>query len=523
MNLLIVDDEISAIQAVLKGVDWDDLDFLNLYTASNKQEAIDIISNKQVDIMLSDIEMPMGSGLELLEWVNLNASGIRCIFITCHADFNFAQKAVKLGSLDYILKPLDFEILGQVLKKAAKLVWEEKLLKEHSTSWLHNKETLLKQFWMDFFVGEIAPSEYSVKYYLNQKHLEIALDNNFLPILVSIKKWDETINKEDYKLFLYALRNIVQEIFVLPYTGIEVIPFIDNTLLIMLSRDAQMTFELSEIATKDCNSVINAALKYLKLTICCYIGEPDKIYEIPNQLEELHTMDFNNVAFLQNILFYSQYTDSAVTYKNDIFIHLADLLEGGGFDDAAKEIHHFFDSIDYVNQINREFLGNFHRDFYYLLFAFARKHSLSLDELFTDEESDKLSKNSITSLHGLLLWVDYALNKLRDSDTGGNPVEKTKQYIIDHLSSELTMGELAKNVHLNADYLTRIFKKQMGYSINRYIIECRMKSAIWMLQNTSLSIGDVAAQVGYYNYSSFNRIFSKVMNMSPSEYKNSLK
>ena len=520
MNLLIVDDEISAIQAVLKGVNWDALDLFDIYTASNKEEAIDIISKKHVDILLSDIEMPMGTGLELLEWVNKNASGIRCIFITCHADFNFAQKAVKLGSLDYILKPLDFEALGQVLKKAIRLVREDKLQKEHSTSWLQNKETLLKQFWMDFFVGEIAPNEYSVKYYINQKHLDIALDNNFLPILVSIKKWDEIINKEDYKLFLYALRNIVQEIFVLPDTRIEVIPFIDNTLLIMLSRKAHMTFELSEIATKDCSSIIQAALKYLKLTICCYIGEPDRIYEIPNQLEELHTMDFNNVALLHNILFYSQYRDNAVEYKNDIFVNLAELLEHKDFDKAAKEIHRFFGNMDYTNKVNREFLNNFYRDFYYLLFAFARKNSLSLDELFANEEA---GKTDIASLNILLQSEHYPFHNLRDLDAGGNPEEKTKRYIMDHLSEELAMGELAKNVHLNADYLTRIFKKQMGYSINRYIIESRMKAAIWMLQNTSLSIGDVAAQVGYYNYSSFNRVFSKVMNMSPSEYKNSLK
>jgi two-component system response regulator YesN len=198
-------------------------------------------------------------------------------------------------------------------------------------------------------------------------------------------------------------------------------------------------------------------------------------------------------------------------------------LERNGFDEVIKEIHGYFINIDYTNKINREFLDNFHRDFYYLLFGFARKRNVSLDELFANDESTNLSKIGIGSLNGLLQWVDYALIKLRDFDAGVDPVEKTKRYIIDHISDELSMGELAKNVHLNADYLTRIFKKQMGYSINRYIIESRMKAAIWMLENTSLSIGDVAAQVGYYNYSSFNRIFSKVMNMSPSEYKNSIK
>lgn len=523
MVLLIVDDEISAIQAVQKEIKWDNMDFSEIYTASNKQEAIQYINKLHIDILLCDIEMPMGSGLELLEWVNQNAPGIRCIFMTCHADFRFAQKAMQLGSLDYILKPLDFEMLEQVLKKAIGVVRKEKFLKENSKSWIQNKETLLKQFWMDFFVGEIAPNEASVRFYLNQKHLEIPVDFFFLPIFISVKKWHESIQKEDYRLFQYALRNIMQEIFVLPDTSMEVIPFIDNTLLIMLCRAPGQMDEIIDTAANYCISVINASLKYLNLVICCYIGKPDIIYEIPNQLEVLQTMDFNNVIFAQNILHYSQYADKNMEYNNNIFIKLELLFEGNDFDIVDKEIHRFFNNIENINKINRDFLNSFYRDFYFLLLDYARKHNLFLDKLFADEASSNISRIGTTSLEGLLMWVDYAINKLRYVDTEGDPVEKTKRYIDDHLSEELAMAELAKNVYLNADYLTRIFKKQMGISINRYIIERRMLHAIWLLENTSLSIGDVAAKVGYYNYSSFNRIFSKVMNMSPSEYKNSIK
>lgn len=85
------------------------------------------------------------------------------------------------------------------------------------------------------------------------------------------------------------------------------------------------------------------------------------------------------------------------------------------------------------------------------------------------------------------------------------------------------MEGIAQNVHLNPDYLTRIFKKEVGVSISRYIIYRKMDIAKRLLLETDESIGEIALKVGYYNYSSFNRIFTKFVNMSPQQFKNSHK
>ncbi|MNC32217.1 Melibiose operon regulatory protein [compost metagenome] len=81
------------------------------------------------------------------------------------------------------------------------------------------------------------------------------------------------------------------------------------------------------------------------------------------------------------------------------------------------------------------------------------------------------------------------------------------------------MEGIAQNVHLNADYLTRIFKKEEGISISKYIINRKIERAKNLLADTNKSIGEIAAMVGYYNYSSFNRVFTKEVSMSPQEYK----
>ena len=69
MNLLIVDDEMFAIQGILDDVPWEQLKFDNIYTANSYAQAVNIFRSHKVDILLCDIEMPMGNGLDLVQWV----------------------------------------------------------------------------------------------------------------------------------------------------------------------------------------------------------------------------------------------------------------------------------------------------------------------------------------------------------------------------------------------------------------------------------------------------------------------
>jgi two-component system response regulator YesN len=69
MNLLIVDDEILAVQGILDGVEWDKLSFDRVLTANSYAQAVNIFLENQIDVMLCDIEMPYGIGTELVQWV----------------------------------------------------------------------------------------------------------------------------------------------------------------------------------------------------------------------------------------------------------------------------------------------------------------------------------------------------------------------------------------------------------------------------------------------------------------------
>ena len=84
-SVLIVDDEELALQGLEVGIDWDSLHISRLYKAHCRDEAIRLLEREAIEIVITDIEMPNGGGLELIKWVKENRPGIHCVFYTGHA------------------------------------------------------------------------------------------------------------------------------------------------------------------------------------------------------------------------------------------------------------------------------------------------------------------------------------------------------------------------------------------------------------------------------------------------------
>ena len=122
MNLLIVDDEILAIQFLVDDMEWKKLDFDEVFTANSYAQAVNIMNKQEIDVLLCDIEMPLRSGVELVRWAKERNPELECIFLTCHAEFSFAKQAIQMGCLDYILKPAETEEVEECLRKAVKKI-----------------------------------------------------------------------------------------------------------------------------------------------------------------------------------------------------------------------------------------------------------------------------------------------------------------------------------------------------------------------------------------------------------------
>lgn len=127
MNILIVDDEIRAVNALIKRVDWQEQGFSLPYAAYSMAQAQSVFKEHPVDLMLCDIEMPQGNGLELFEWVKSYYPETECIFVTCHDEYEYLRSAMQLGSCDYILKPVNYDQLREALDSV-----RSRLEKRHS-------------------------------------------------------------------------------------------------------------------------------------------------------------------------------------------------------------------------------------------------------------------------------------------------------------------------------------------------------------------------------------------------------
>jgi len=117
MKTLIVDDDMPTVELIRSSVDWQSLGIGAVYTAYNITQAKKQLMESGADIVISDIEMPRGSGLELLEWVREQKLETEFLLLTCHERFDYAVNAVKLRAAEFLLKPFDVEVMEAALRR----------------------------------------------------------------------------------------------------------------------------------------------------------------------------------------------------------------------------------------------------------------------------------------------------------------------------------------------------------------------------------------------------------------------
>ena len=131
LKVLLVDDEPFIIQGLKVIIDWENEEFEIAGTASNGKEALQFLENENVDLVIADIRMPEMTGLELLETLRKEKkSDVYFVILSGYADFSYAQQAMQNDCTDYILKPVDKEMLLKVLNKVLVLKNEKNQINE---------------------------------------------------------------------------------------------------------------------------------------------------------------------------------------------------------------------------------------------------------------------------------------------------------------------------------------------------------------------------------------------------------
>lgn len=120
MNIFVVEDEPPILRDIIAVINSYQQDYQIIGKASNGQEAMDFLKvyGSQTDVMITDIQIPVLSGLELIEYTHRSLPHILNIILTGFSNFDYAHTAIKYGVYDYLLKPIDEEELGALLHKA---------------------------------------------------------------------------------------------------------------------------------------------------------------------------------------------------------------------------------------------------------------------------------------------------------------------------------------------------------------------------------------------------------------------
>lgn len=129
LKVLLVDDEPFIIQGLKVIIDWENEGFEIAGMVSNGKEALQFLENENVDLVIADIRMPEMTGLELLETLR-KKSDVYFVILSGYADFSYAQQAMQNDCTDYILKPVDKEMLLKVLNKVLVLKNEKNKIDE---------------------------------------------------------------------------------------------------------------------------------------------------------------------------------------------------------------------------------------------------------------------------------------------------------------------------------------------------------------------------------------------------------
>ncbi len=126
MNVLIVNDEILTAEMMKTDIPWKELGIAEVHTAYDAAAAKALIRERDIQMALLDIEMPGESGIELLAWIREHDYDIECIFLTCHANFEYAREAIGLGCQDYIVMPAENQVICDGVSKVVERICQKR-------------------------------------------------------------------------------------------------------------------------------------------------------------------------------------------------------------------------------------------------------------------------------------------------------------------------------------------------------------------------------------------------------------
>ncbi|MEK4325499.1 helix-turn-helix domain-containing protein [Paenibacillus sp. FSL R7-0312] len=534
-RVLIVDDQYFALLGLQQGVNWSALQVEDVCLAENVDQAIACLEQQTVDLLICDIEMPGRSGLELLAWVKQYSPGTLTIMLTCHADFEYAQRAIHHGAFHYLLKPVDY---GELMKVASTALAEinkqkeqqqfEALIGDYRRKWEHQLPLLVERFWQDILSQRAAPALESLQISANTYDLDLQPDDRYFIALLGLEQWKENLSARDETIMEYALRNLAEELLLSGLEGTVLQDQIGHNLAVIYVRGDLNA--VRHTLKQNCQTFLDTCERLLHCSLSVYISPGVLLPEILSAYTYVTEREQGNLNRSRQVF---GPDDSAYAKDKPLDalplaapIHLfgewATILELGELEELERRVTLWFVNIGpdrWTSELHRQLIHGI----LFILHTVLAKKGLSAHasaELKTLMDKENYPKHSASLQNWAMDCLGAALRLLQTShNVSSATVTKIRQYIRSRLSEEITRDELAAHVYLNPAYLSRLFKKETGLSMSDVIIQERLQKAKQLLEETELKITDIAEQVGYTSLGSFSNLFKRMVGVTPQHYR----
>ena len=498
MNILIADDEkieregIRYLLSLEKGE-------RRIFEAANGKQAMQILRTENIDMILTDIKMPVMDGLELARRAKELFPEIRIVIFSGYNDFTFAQEAIRYGVTDYILKPVDPDNFHEIIEKA------EKNIRERQAE--ENREIRRQNFLQQYFLQNYL---YSGKKEILEKagefvdldkwngwHCAILIETDTAFFDTAEENFPGELQKELRRVFFYLNLNERQSLLLFQDVYCDYL-LVANHLYTFLKRNYMVRIYLSVSRKFDGCECLPEILGQLEQQMEEKFYHPEKhIFSCEEEELKMAAVEVQDSQLMQMISEDISRKDTEQLWK-----HFECLKEKYS---SNTQFSAMYIKFVFSNVIQELFQEN----------QFADEHRLEqeIDRLYSCGNIMDILKVTEDNIREYEKFLERSMSESR------NEVAAVKNYIYQHYGEDLNLEMLAEKVYLSSGYLSFIFKKETGMNLNRFIKVFRMEKAGEFLRDTNMKVAQISEKVGFANVSYFCRSFREYYGCSPESYR----
>ncbi|MCR5406254.1 MAG: response regulator [Lachnospiraceae bacterium] len=525
-KIMLADDEGIVIDSLKFIIEKNFPDICRVESAKTGRKVIELAESFRPDIAFMDIQMPGINGIEAMKEIrSMNGSTI-FIVMSAYDKFDYAREAINLGVLEYLNKPVDQARIVDVLKRAMRMIDEEKDRRSQDLIIKEKLETVVPIIENNMIYTALFQDDYDEEIDNFRSLLSIDKDYGFVIVLEwGDEKTDNHLtNAVGTGIKMQSYYKEIREV-VKGFYECIIGSMMANRVIIYVPHDTDNLeyTERIEIIEKT-RTMIRKLRQYVDVKFRAGIGSVVKLEECARSYQEgqraLRKSD-GTVAHVEDLPIMVSYE---ANYPIDEERRLFDMTEKGNENEALIAANRFFDWM-------RENYGDHIYDIKLKVLEFVlRAEHIAIAESgmeyhFLSRQDYLTSLLALNTMDEIQQWfINKIVSACRDvvsskEKQGSSSVERAKAYIAERYNKDISLDDVSREMDISPYYFSKLFKEETGENFIEYLTSIRINKAKQLISGTDMSMKEICTEVGYADPNYFSRIFKKNVGVTPTEYK----